>query len=113
MDAARGARPAMAAGPPGRVLIPGLLAGASPGVPGINRLVAFGFHHPVVSSRRYARIRAADGFVSAFPSGSTTVGTVRIPLDVDLGDLDPFPRKLALQPPTIAAPRGGVHHERL
>src|SRR5215467_103844 len=84
MGAARGARPAVAAGPTGRVVVPGLLAAASPGVPGVNRLVAFGVHHPVVSSRRYSRIRAADGFVSAVPSGSTTVGTVWLPPFTDI-----------------------------
>ena len=31
-------------------------AAASPGVPGISRLVALGCHHPVVSSRRCSRI---------------------------------------------------------
>ena len=84
MGAARGRWPAASAGPSGGVVIPGLLAAAPPGVPGTNRLVALGFHHPVVSSRRCSRIWATDGFVIAFPSGRTTVGTVWLPPFTDI-----------------------------
>ena len=84
VGAARVAWATVAAGPPGGIVVPGLAAAASPGVPGIDRLVALGFHHPVVSSRRCSRIWATDGFVSAFPSGRTTVGTVWLPPFTDI-----------------------------
>src|SRR6516225_8852321 len=77
-------RPVCVAGPGGWFVAFVLLAAVAPGVPGIRRLVAFGFHHPVVGSRRCSRICAADGFVSAVPFGRTTVGTVWLPPLTDI-----------------------------
>src|SRR5215469_15539962 len=77
-------RPVGAAGPVGRFVASVVLVAVAPGVPGLRRLVAFGFHHPVVGSRRCSRICAADGFVSAVPFGRTTVGTVWLPPLTDI-----------------------------
>src|SRR5215472_11945174 len=77
-------RPAGVAGPAGRFVASVVLVAVAPGVPGLRRLVAFGFHHLVVGSRRCSRICAADGFVSAVPFGRTTVGTVWLPPLTDI-----------------------------
>src|SRR5262249_40319409 len=98
----------------------------SAGVPRVGPIVVCACHDPLMRARDVpepARLtdlswpshRGKDSRdrLHAAVHGHHVVRGGGVPLDVDLGDLDSLPRKVALEPTAIAAPLRGVHRYSL